>query len=224
MHVAADVTVKCIGRWLGRSLQTHGSSIVARLSESWVSALQTADLTSLAASDLFPLIVMAEHYSREFIMLSWNGRSTSAQSIDCDLHHQSRGESRRWLGGLVAILLSAVTLGCGETLETVPTGEATGKITVGGKPLTQGRVNFVSDAVGAGAGGNLTPDGTYKLEGAIPVGHYSVFITFDIPPALRGTPAENVLKSVPEKYLGQATSGLTADVEEGQTEYNFDLK
>ena len=82
-------------------------------------------------------------------MLSWNGRSTQVQTTDCSLHHQGRGEARRWLGGLVAILVSTVILGCGETHETVPTGEATGKITVGGKPLTQGRVNFVSDAVGA---------------------------------------------------------------------------
>lgn len=157
-------------------------------------------------------------------MLSCKGYSTQKRSGVLNTRGGGQVVSRRWMVSLVAGLFSSVVMGCGESHETLPTGEATGKVSVAGQPLTQGRVNFVSDTLGAGAGGNLTSEGTYKLEGAIPVGHYSVFITFDIPPALRGTPAENVLKTVPQKYLGQATSDLTADVEEGQTEYDFDLK
>lgn len=155
-------------------------------------------------------------------------RSIEGSSLSVNMPHPSGTESpvsllrRHVLCGLAAVALGLLT-GCGDSGEYNPTGEVTGKVSVKGQPLTAGRINFVSDR-GVGASGALKPDGTYTLEGALPVGTYSVFITFDISPAQRGTAAENVLKTVPEKYQAQATSGLTADLEEGRTEVNFDLK
>lgn len=163
-------------------------------------------------------------------MLSYHQRRDQGCSIEISSPREnSRSAPRTWTGvrGVALCLTAACTLsllaGCGGGSEAKPMGTITGKITVGGKPLIEGRVNFVSDK-GVGAGGNVTPDGSYSLEGPLPVGVYTAFITFDIPPSRLGTDAEKVMKTVPEKYLGQATSGLTAEVKEGTSEYNFDLK
>lgn len=128
------------------------------------------------------------------------------------------------LCGLVALAFSLLA-GCNSGVrETGPTGLVSGKVSVKGKPLAQGCVNFISDRDGLGATGNVKPDGTYTLEGPLPLGIYKVFITFNISPAQFGTPAADIVKTVPEKYLGQATSDLTAEVEEGKIEHDFDLK
>lgn len=123
-----------------------------------------------------------------------------------------------------AMLMLGILAGCGAGHDTEARGTVTGKVTVKGKPLTTGRVNFISNTIGTGAGGDLKPDGTYALDGPVPLGNYNVFITFDIPPSQRGTAAENVLKSVPEKYQTQATSDLTAEVNGDVNEQDFDLK
>ena len=124
----------------------------------------------------------------------------------------------------MAAIMVSVLAGCGGGTKEVPTGEVYGKLTVAGKPLSEGRVNLASGKLGAGAGGDVKADGTYTLDGSLPLGSYDVFITFNIPPSKVGTPAEDVMKSVPPKYLGQATSKLTAEVKKGRTECNFDLK
>jgi len=155
-------------------------------------------------------------------------RSIQGSSMPARVSHPSLTEGlvcllRRHALCAMAVVALGLLTGCGDSGEYNPTGDVTGKVSVKGQPLTAERINFVSDK-GVGASSALKPDGTYTLEGALPVGTYSVFITFDISPAQRGTAAENVLKTVPEKYQAQATSGLTADLEEGRTEVNFDLK
>jgi hypothetical protein len=122
-----------------------------------------------------------------------------------------------------AALVFSIVAGCGQRSDAKPTGKVHGKVMVSGNPLTQGRINFNSDKLGAGAGGDIKPDGTYSLDGPLPLGEYKVFVSFDIAPSQRGTPAENVLKSVPAKYLAAASSGLSAEVKTGTTESNFDL-
>ncbi len=78
---------------------------------------------------------------------------------------------------LAACLLCCFAAGCGGGSDAVITGTISGKITNKGKALTAGQVNFSSEKTGAGAFGNLKEDGTYKIDGAIPVGSYRVFIT-----------------------------------------------
>ena len=120
-------------------------------------------------------------------------------------------------------MMMTLLAGCGGGAKVAPTGDVYGKVTIAGKPLVEGRVNLTSKA-GVGGGGDVKPDGTYTIEGSLPLGVYDVFLTFNIPPSKIGTPAEDVKKSVPPKFLNQATSGLTAEVKKGRTEYNFDLK
>lgn len=164
-------------------------------------------------------------------MLSGTHRPHQAGTIDLDSpryknRHASNVSTRKQgakLCWIVAIALSALA-GCGGGIKTVPMGEVYGKITIAGKPLSEGRVNLISGKLGTGASGELKADGTYALDGSLPLGVYDVFITFDIPPSKRGTAAEDVLKTVPPKYLGQTTSRLTAEVKTGRIEYNYDLK
>ena len=129
-----------------------------------------------------------------------------------------------WIGLLTICLLA----GCGSGVEAKKTGTVSGKITVEGKPLTQGCVGFVSSTIGASAGGDLREDGTYTLDGPVPVGEYRVFLTppglGDTPPGVESEQPQQELKGVPEKYLEEETTDLTATVKEGENTFDFDLK
>ncbi len=129
--------------------------------------------------------------------------------------------------GLVLVYALSISLlsGCGGgTGGPDLMGKVTGKVTVGGKPLKSGRINFISEQVGVGAGGDLTPEGTYTLDGPVPEGVYKAFITFNIAPSQLGTPAADVVKTVPEKYQSQGTTDLTVTVESGENVRDFELK
>ncbi|MCA9116218.1 MAG: hypothetical protein KDA79_14130 [Planctomycetaceae bacterium] len=132
--------------------------------------------------------------------------------------------SRHLTSLAVALLFSLLAMGCGGGAEATPTGEVSGKVTVNGEPLTQGQVNFISAEKGVGGTGELQEDGTYKLDGPLPVGEYKVYISFNIAPSQLGTAAEDVLKLVPEKYQTQQTSDLSAKVEADRTEYDFAIE
>ena len=84
-------------------------------------------------------------------------------------------------------------------------------------------IDFVSPEKGVGAGGDLGPEGACTLEGPLPVGQYKVFITFNLAPSQIGTPAEDILKSIPEKYQTRDSSDLTATVEQDHPAYDFEL-
>lgn len=128
---------------------------------------------------------------------------------------------RRDLPQAVLMLLAA---GCQLQPAALPTGTVSGRVNLAGDALTEGRVNFLSEELGVGAGGDIQPDGTYSLEGPLPTASYKVFISFAIAPTDLGTSVEDVKKSVPEKYQNLATSPLTADVGVGVNEMVFDLE
>ncbi len=128
----------------------------------------------------------------------------------------------------MTLLNVCLLVGCGSGVEPKVMGTVSGKVTLGDKALTIGRVAFVSSTVGASSFGDLKEGGTYTLGGPIPVGEYRVFIT---PPDLGDTPAgleseqpQDELKDVPEKYLDEATTDLKATVKEGENTCDFDLK
>lgn len=124
----------------------------------------------------------------------------------------------------VVIALGMVMLaGCGGAPEIEPTGKLTGKVTVAGKPLSSGFMNLVS-AQGVGTKIAIGTDGVYSLTETLPVGEYKAFISFDISPVQFGTPAADVLKTVPAKYQGAATSDIMVFVHEGENTQDLDLK
>lgn len=106
----------------------------------------------------------------------------------------------------------------------LPKGIVSGKVTVAGKPLTKGRVNFLAGKEGFGASGEIKADGAYELEGAIPAGDYAVFISLEISPAALKSGGADLLKSVPQKYQAAKTSGLKAKVVDGKNDLPFALE
>lgn len=130
---------------------------------------------------------------------------------------------------LLLVVCCCLSIGCRGKTNGKEMGTVTGKITVEGQPLANARVNYVSSQIGAGASGELKEDGTYTLEGPIPVGTYKVFLT---PPGLGDIPAgdpraANIptkLTGVAKKYQSAATTGWTAQVKAGKNEFNFDVK
>jgi hypothetical protein len=124
---------------------------------------------------------------------------------------------------LVIACLLVFTAGCGGAPAIEPTGKLTGKVTVAGKPLSSGFVNLVS-ADGVGTKIAIGADGVYTLTDVLPVGEYKAFISFDISPVQFGTPAADVLKTVPEKYQGAATSGIVVFVHDGDNTQDLELK
>jgi len=132
---------------------------------------------------------------------------------------------RQWLQLGLSVCLISLLAGCGGAqAESKPMGTVTGSMTLKGKPLNNCRANFISEQVGAGAGGDLQPDGSFTLDGPIPAGHYKIFIT--MPEIFTPAQAQSKtgLSSVPKKYHSQSTTDLNTDIKEGVNNVRFDVK
>ncbi|QDV48730.1 hypothetical protein Enr17x_07430 [Gimesia fumaroli] len=130
---------------------------------------------------------------------------------------------------VVSALSVCILSGCGSRVETIPSGTASGTVKLDGKPLTQGRINFVSSTTGTGVYTDLQSDGSYELPNAIPEGDYRVYFTSsglgDAPPSESGNPEMNdALKDVPKKYQSEQSTDLQALIKEGDNTFDFDLK
>lgn len=148
--------------------------------------------------------------------------------------------SRRLLAGC---LLAIVLPGCNQGPQLA---SVSGRITVGGKAITEGVIMFQPEE-GPPAIGTIQSDGTYTLktfkpgDGAL-VGKHRVTIhatrvgagrlaspkdiNEEIERSRKGGPvliAGEVTWLVPEKYSQIQTSDLTAEVEAGPNIKNFDL-
>ena len=98
-----------------------------------------------------------------------------------------------------------------------------GAVTIDGKPLERGTVQFVPDrdreTVGPPAVGAISSDGRYELttagvRGAL-VGAHRVRIVARAEPS--NPNQSNPSSLIPSRYFRTATSGLTAQVEAGKT-------
>lgn len=115
------------------------------------------------------------------------------------------------------------------------TGHVAGKVTVGGKALTQGTVLFEDAKAGISVNAKLQNDGSYTVKtfdrDGLPPGTYKVAVTpstfGDGDAPLVTDPAAQAPTSrseIPQKYRTTATSPLTATVKIGANEpFNFDL-
>jgi hypothetical protein len=86
------------------------------------------------------------------------------------------------------------------------TGSLTGKVTLNGKPLAKGKVSF-HPAKGKAVTADVQ-DGSYSAKG-VPVGKLRVTVEG---------------KDVPKKFSSPDTSGLVAEVTEGVTTLDINLK
>lgn len=126
---------------------------------------------------------------------------------------------------LIALLLS----GCGGSSLSV--AKVTGKVTLKGRPVTQGKVIF-RPAKGPMAVGQLGPGGTYSLmtykpeDGAI-VGECAVAIaapTWGAPmPGFTPPPPPPSEETIPAKFHNFESSGLKRTVEDKDNVIDFEL-
>jgi hypothetical protein len=136
-----------------------------------------------------------------------------------------------------------IILGCGDDSGLAKRYPVSGTVNYNGKPVAQGRIDFVPAKGGEGraASGDIT-DGSYSLttatasDGAIP-GSYKVTVVAKERPATKaaskfgGAPSQQEVvrlnketKSlVPAKYGDPQTSPLTAEVKAESATMNFEL-
>ncbi len=116
---------------------------------------------------------------------------------------------------------ASLLLGCSGP----ETGTLAGKVTVGGKPLTQGSVLFENAETGVSVNAPLGPDGAYTVKthdrAGLPPGKYKVAVT---PSTFGGGEAPLVeapskqapaASEIPAKCRSTATSGLSVTVKAG---------
>lgn len=132
------------------------------------------------------------------------------------------------VGSLVCLILP----GCGGGPDLPPVAEVSGVVTIDGKPLPRGTIQFVPDeskgTAGATAVGTIGPQGRYRLQtagvdGAI-VGFHKVGVyALEKEPEDERAPPPPPL--IPPKYFNADTSGLRAEVKAGEdNEIDFPLR
>ncbi|QDT91799.1 carboxypeptidase-like regulatory domain-containing protein [Gimesia algae] len=134
---------------------------------------------------------------------------------------------------IACLLFSTVFLsGCGSDLDSRPTVEIMGTVTMDGSPLQEASIQFTSPKTGESAYANLDKNGKYSITfPKADIGSaYEITIT---PPvveeenamALAEQSQNKSTTKIPAKYSDRTTSGLSARVEQaGTNEANFDLK
>ncbi len=119
--------------------------------------------------------------------------------------------------------LLALLAGCGGGV-TRKTGQVAGKIELDGEPLSRMQVLFEDSQNGFRASAQVE-DGNYQFESPLVVGTYQVALQPPpAPPPAAGPPPKSEKPSVPKQYLTTANSGLTAEVQEGTNQLDFQLK
>jgi len=136
----------------------------------------------------------------------------------------------RWCR-LGAPLIVAAVLQTGCTGAATPVGAVSGKVTLDGKPLSEGEINFMTPT-GFGASASIQ-NGVYTLARSqfgqgIPPGDYLVaigpVIKMGADPLAKTSDTQSSPDAIPDKYRNPETSGLTAKVVEGTTNIDFKLE
>lgn len=110
--------------------------------------------------------------------------------------------------------------GCGGTpAKETPTG-VKGVVTLAGKPLSEGTVNFSNSSTGNGAVAQLGSEGKFTVTGGVVPGEYKVTITPPTPTPENPAPKPS---SIPDKYRNEATTDLKAKISSGANDLKFEL-
>lgn len=131
--------------------------------------------------------------------------------------------------GLIVAALSMAMIGCNGRVDDATrfgkTGKVKGKVSYSGNAVKEARVQFSSKDTGAAVIGEVV-DGEFVMTDPVPVGNYKVAVM---------TPQESAPDSsvaykpkeypdIPLKYRDDFNTDLTAEVKEGENEFNFDMK
>jgi hypothetical protein len=90
-----------------------------------------------------------------------------------------------------------------------PTATVTGKVSIDGKPVTEGEVALVATGDGGVTKAKIAADGTYSFAGKLVPGKYAVTVTG---------------AGVPAKYKSAETSGLVLELTGGAQTHDIELK
>lgn len=129
--------------------------------------------------------------------------------------------------------LSVVLLaGCsgGATGPNRPQGSVSGKVTLGGQPVTGGAIHFTSTTNSSEAfGADVSGTGEFKVGATIPAGSYKVTLS---PPSVGPSigpdgqmrPADpKAIQNVPAKYRTSDKSDKTVEVKTGENSLTIEL-
>jgi hypothetical protein len=140
----------------------------------------------------------------------------------------SRGRS---FAGVFVLSLAFLAMGLAGCSRGPAVGDVSGKVTFGGKPVTEGTVTFINPTTGYVAAAGLQEDGSYAIatpEGGLVVGDYVVMVNPLIyvdrsNPRTPPSPVEKRAPNIPEKYRNQGRTPLRASVKIGPNTFNFDM-
>ena len=116
---------------------------------------------------------------------------------------------------------------CGCPASSGNIGLVEGVVTLDGTPVEGAFVRFYPET-GRGSSGKTDKDGHYELrytrseDGAI-IGNHKITISTEVEADYEQDPDEGRAESVPKKYLDRKKTELTATVESGRNNINFDL-
>lgn len=116
----------------------------------------------------------------------------------------------------------ALVMGCGKA-GPPPSAKCKGVVTYQGQPLAEAEIYFVSAQKGFSANASVN-QGNYEITAGLPPASYKVFLTrprITAPPMTGAPPPAAKEFLVPDKYLSETTSGLSADVKAGENTADF---
>lgn len=139
----------------------------------------------------------------------------------------ARGRSALILAGVAA--LAVCQAGCGKHSASV-----SGNVTLDGKPLATGVVNFTPAATGASAYANIGADGRYALqtgaEAGLEPGSYKVTVAANATPEQAAAMGIKVGRDgimpllTPPRYADVSSTPLVVDVKAGRQEIDLALE
>ena len=124
--------------------------------------------------------------------------------------------------------LFCILVGC----QRAPTlGKVSGKVTLDGQPVSEGRISFNDASRGIFMTADLRADGSYEVVRAeghgLPPGTYQVAVTplpSDLPVGFSSTAPPKRFSEIPAKYHNPATSGLTLTVAQETNPFDVALR
>ena len=121
-------------------------------------------------------------------------------------------------------MLVLVAAGCHKGRSARPTGTVSGTVSRAGTPLKLGEINYIDSATGTGFSATIDSSGLYTIAEPVPVAKYNVAIS--APTVAPDEKVTSEIKRFPvaKKYANATTSGLTAEVKEGENKIDFNLK
>jgi hypothetical protein len=167
--------------------------------------------------------ISGEMFRRPYSLLGWLAPVPSGAS-NAVLNRRRKAATCL----MCCLLLTCALVGCGGSA----TGTAEGKVLLNNAPFTEASLVFLSMETGQGVTAAIAADGSYRTEGDLPVGAYTVFLApksqEHVPTDPTALGVEGAMwstgASAPPKYWNEATSDITVQIESGANEIDVRMQ